>query len=119
MILDIDAPTWEHGIHHYPPDKDYDNVDVSGRIVYPSHNDRRRYLWPMIVDDVNGEKTLFVYGPHFLPTAYFHLTKKDCDRLRWGLMHRKDKVWGLAILSVAVVNIWLDIVLAILHFVRR
>lgn len=118
MILDIDLPMWER-IQHLPPDMDYDNTDVTGRIVYPDHNDRRRYLWPMVVDDVNGEKTLFVFGPHFTPTVYFHLSQRDCTRLRWALMTRSDKIQGVFIFATAILSSFANVVMAILWFTRR
>lgn len=118
MILELDSDAWNN-VQHFPPDKGYDNADVSGRIVYPTSNDRRRYLWPMIVDDPNGEKQLFVYGPHFLPTMYFHLTQRDCLRLRWALMTRRDKIHGAAIIVSLFLLACSNVVMSVLWFTRR
>ena len=118
MILDLDTSAWD-SVEHFPPDKDYTNADVTGRIVYPQSDDRRRYVWPMVVDDVNGEKTLFVYGPHVTPMVYFHLTQADCIKLRWGLMTRRDKILGASVFAVAVLSSFANVVMAILWFARR
>lgn len=118
MILELDDSTWER-TQHFPPDKYYENTDVTGRIVYPQSDDRRRYLWPMIVDDANGEKTVFVYGPHFTPTVYFHLTQRDCVRMRWALMTHRDKIQGTCIFLTAVLCSLANVVAAILWFTRR
>lgn len=118
MILDLDTDAWEM-VQHFPPGKDYHNTDVTGRIVYPQSDDRRRYLWPMVVNDANGEKTLFVYGPHLTPTVYFHLTQRDCDKLRWALMTRRDKVIGASVFAAAILMPFANIVMVILWFTRR
>ena len=117
MILEIETPLWER-IEHFPPGEGWENDDVTGRIVYPTTDDKRRYLWPMIVTDASDRRTLFVFGPHFTPTVYFHLTQRDCDKLRWALMTRRDKKLGGAIVVSWCMMLVANIAL-IVAFLRR
>ena len=101
---------------HFPPGSfPYDSW--TGTIEYPPRDDRRAYLWPMVVD-LDDHKMLFVDGPQFVPTVYFHLNYQDCTRLRWALMFRRDKVWGLGILLMLLVSGACNIWMAVHHFGR-
>lgn len=100
---------------HFPPSVnpiDYQNW--TGELRYPARSDdereydEREYPWPVIVD-VDGHKMMFVEAPNFRPTIFFHLSREECNKLRWGLMFTSDKVIGLTVVASLFANLLFDV----------